>query len=53
MIEEGLPESPTFQHKNIYLIGQSILEISNFIFKASSFNLTLDLKREEDSICFS
>ena len=41
LIEEDLQKailalslSPTFQHKNIYLIGQNILEISNFIFKS-------------------
>ena len=49
----ALTSSTTFEHKNIYLIGQNILEISNFISNASSFNFTLDLKRDEDSICFS
>ena len=44
--------SPAFQHKNIYLIEQNILEIINLISKASSFTLTLDLKREDDSIFF-
>ena len=41
VIEEGLAEShfgfvikPYMPHKNIYLIGQNILEISNFIFKS-------------------
>ena len=64
MIEEGLVEShllveiplspsPTFQHKNTHLIGQNILEISISFSKASSFSFTLDLKRDEDSICFS
>ena len=33
----ALPISPIFQHKNIYLIGQDILEKSTFIFKSEQF----------------
>ena len=53
LVEIPLSSSPTFQHKNAHLIAQNILEISISFSKASSFSVILDLKRDEDSICFS